>query len=380
MQIDMTNEERDVLIRWKKRSDTYKLVRMKAEAIVYAARGVGLDIIAEMVERTEKTVREWLSEWRRYRLGSVVTGHAGNENAAKLKRAQKEELEEILSKPPSESGVKAAFWDVPALRDVVQTGFGVEYRSDSSYRLLMRFLGMSFKLPDPFDKRRDEEAITRRMTEIRHQVAGLLKEGWEVYTVDEVRVEHEAETRRMWLPRGRRTKLYVDREKASQSFFGALSLTTKKMRIYPIEGNQNTEQTILMTGPPPTRDRGGKEDHGRPGQRQVPPRQGPDRPLRPRPGPGTHNTHLPATLRPRPQPHGTRTGRRQEQHRQPPTRHPGENLHGLHHLHHQPHLRLRPRSPAPRTNFTFDGATPKYFANSFIAAVFACPSMAGALV
>ena len=124
--------------------------------------------------------------------------------------------------------------------------FGVEYRSDSSYRLLMHFLGMTFKLPDPFDKRRDEEAITRRMTEIRHQVAGLLKEGWEVYTVDEVRVEHEAETRRMWLPRGRRTRLYVDREKASQSFFGAPGLTTKKMRIYPIEGNQNTEQTILM--------------------------------------------------------------------------------------------------------------------------------------
>ena len=44
----------------------------------------------------------------------VVTGHAGNENAAKLKRAQKEELEEILRKPPSEAGVKAGFWDVPA--------------------------------------------------------------------------------------------------------------------------------------------------------------------------------------------------------------------------------------------------------------------------
>ena len=58
MQIDMTNEERDVLIRWKKRSDTHKLVRTGVEAIVYAARGVGLDIIAEMVERTEKTVRE----------------------------------------------------------------------------------------------------------------------------------------------------------------------------------------------------------------------------------------------------------------------------------------------------------------------------------
>ena len=255
MQIDMTDEERDILIRWKKRSDTYRLVRMKAEAIVYAARGVGLDIIAEMVERAEGTVREWLSEWRRYRMGSVVTGHAGNENASKLKRAQKKELEEILSRPPSEAGVKAGFWDVPALKDVVQIRFGVEYRSESSYRLLMRFLGMSFKLPDPFDKRRDEKAIARRMAEIRRQVNDLLQEGWEVYTVDEVRVEHEAETRRMWLPKGKRTRLYVDRKKASRSFFGALSLTTRKMRIYPIEGNQNAEQTRPHDGSPGARDR-----------------------------------------------------------------------------------------------------------------------------
>ena len=92
----------------------------------------------------------------------------------------------------------------------------------------------------------------------------------------------------------------MDREKASQSFLGAPGLTTRRMRIYPIEGDQNTEQTILMTGPPPTRDRRGKEDRHRPGQRQVPPRQGPDRPLRPRPGPGRITPIYLPTLRPRP--------------------------------------------------------------------------------
>ena len=113
MQIDMTNEERGVLIRWKNYSDTYRLVRMKAEAIAYAARG-GLDIIMEMVERAEKTVRKWLSQWRRRRLSSVVTGHAVGRNAAKLRRAQKEEREEIFNKPPSEAGAWAELWDVPA--------------------------------------------------------------------------------------------------------------------------------------------------------------------------------------------------------------------------------------------------------------------------
>ena len=89
MQIDMTDEERDILIRWKKRSDTYRLVRMKAEAIVYAARGVGLDIIAEMVERAEGTVREWLCSGGRPGWALVVTGHAVGGSAARLKRAQK---------------------------------------------------------------------------------------------------------------------------------------------------------------------------------------------------------------------------------------------------------------------------------------------------
>ena len=49
----------------------------------------------------------------------------------------------------------------------------------------------------------------------------------------------------MWLPKGQRTKFHVDRQKVSQSFFGVLSLTDKRMRLYPIEGNQNTEQIIL---------------------------------------------------------------------------------------------------------------------------------------
>ena len=245
MQVEVTLEETAVLIRWKKRSDNHVLVRMKAEAILYASRGVDVGIIAEMVERTERTVQEWLADWQATRMCSVLTGHAGNQNAAKLTRDQKQELKKILAQPPSQTGIHAEFWDVPAIRDVVKILFDVEYQSDSSYQLLLRFCGLSLELPDPFDEHRNEKAITRRMTEVKTQVKALLDAGWEVYTADEVRLEHEAETRRMWLPRGQRTKLYVDRKKTSQSFFGALSLTSKKVKLYPIEGNQNTEQTIL---------------------------------------------------------------------------------------------------------------------------------------
>ena len=227
--------------------------------------------------------------------------------------------------------------------------FGVEYRSESSYRLLMRFLGMTFKLPDPFDKRRDEKAIARRMAEIRRQVNDLLEEGWEVYTVDEVRVEHEAETRRMWLPKGKRTRLYVDRKKASQSFFGALSLTTKKMRIYPIEGNQNAEQITLMMDRLARETDEGKKiavvlDNARFHHAKA---------LNDLYAPGQALERITPIYMPPYAPdlgsHRTRVERRQEQCRQPPARHPGEHLRAPHRLHHQPHLRPRRRAHPSHT-------------------------------
>ncbi|WP_454931293.1 helix-turn-helix domain-containing protein [Actinomyces israelii] len=42
---------------------------LRAEAVVCAARGVGLDTVAEIVERAEGTVREWLSRWRKGQAG-----------------------------------------------------------------------------------------------------------------------------------------------------------------------------------------------------------------------------------------------------------------------------------------------------------------------
>ena len=50
-------EETAVLVRWRKRSDNHVLVRMKAEAILYASEGVGIGIIAKMVECTERIVQ-----------------------------------------------------------------------------------------------------------------------------------------------------------------------------------------------------------------------------------------------------------------------------------------------------------------------------------
>ncbi len=239
-------KETAVLVGWKKRSDNHVLVRMKAEAVLHASRGVDTGIIAETVERTERTVQEWPADWRATRMCRVPAGHAGNQNAAEPARARKQEPETILARPPSRSGVRAGFRDVPAIREVVKILFDAEHQSDSSHRLLLRLCGPSPEPPGPVRR------APRR--ESHHQTHGLGDDPSQElvgpgpggpHRKTEVRLEHEAETRRMQPPKGQRTRPSVDRQKTSQSFPGALSPTSRTVTPYPTEQNRNTWQTTL---------------------------------------------------------------------------------------------------------------------------------------
>ena len=130
MQVEAAPEETAVLVGWRKRSDNHVLARMKAEAILYASEGVRTGIIAKIVERAERTVQEWPAEWQATRMCSVLTGHAGNQDAAEPARAQEQGLRTILTRPPSRTGVRAGFWDVPAIRDVMKILSDAEHQSD----------------------------------------------------------------------------------------------------------------------------------------------------------------------------------------------------------------------------------------------------------
>ena len=326
MQVEVTPEETAVLVGWRKRSDDHVLVRMKAEAVLYASRGVDVDIIAETVERTERTVQEWPVEWQATRMCSVLTGHAGNQNAAELTRTRKQELKAILARPPSQAGAHAEFWDVPAIRDVVKILFDVEqHQSDSSYRLLLRLCGLSLELPDPFDEHHNEKAITRRMTEVKTQVKSLLDQGWEVCTADEARLEHEAETRRMQPPRGQRTKLSVGPAEDVPVVLRRPLADQQEDHAVPNRGQPEHRADNPRTGPAPTRNRG-RQDRGRPGQRPIPPRESIDRPPRGGAAAGAHHADPSAAVRARPQPGRARPERGQEQHRDHPARDPEETL------------------------------------------------------
>ena len=116
VRVGVAPEETAVLVGGRRRPGSRVLAGMKAEAVLHASRGVDAGVIAGMVERAERTVQEWPAEWRATRMRRVPAGHAGNRDAAEPARAQRQEPETILARPPSRTGARAGFRDVPALR------------------------------------------------------------------------------------------------------------------------------------------------------------------------------------------------------------------------------------------------------------------------
>lgn len=143
-------------------------------------RGEQVPDIAETVFYGKRAVREWLNEWNERHLSSIFPAYDGNENAAKLTETQKQEVKTVLGSPPDDGGLPSTFWTVPKLKQYVSTTFGVIYESPQSYYYLLQHCGFSFKRPSPFDRRRDDALVAKRMKEIRREVKPFFEDSnWE---------------------------------------------------------------------------------------------------------------------------------------------------------------------------------------------------------
>jgi len=273
--IQLTDDELRILQDHRKGAP-HKLMRLKSEAIIMLSMGAGKEFVAEFVERSTETIKRWVRQWNESGLASIRTGHAGNDNASKLTREQAEETREALSRPPSEQGIPADFWDVPRLVNWMHEHFDVEYRSRSSYHRRFHMAELSFHRPVGVDRRRaPEEEIEVRMAQIRDEIAEItgekqdgekedrgrretgrkeenekkaddekgVREDVIVVSADEVGTWHEAILRRAWYAKNTKVKLRVDRERKSQKYIGFLHESDGSVDLMRLERG-NTENIV----------------------------------------------------------------------------------------------------------------------------------------
>jgi transposase len=239
-----SNDEEKVLLRAYAKTSPLALIRLKSQAVLMASNGLLPVGISDVLGRSEYTVKGWLRDWNKQHLASLFTGHWDNNNAGKLTRDQKNEIQQALQSPPSDFGLPKAFWDVPQLKQYIEAAFGMVYETDRSYHFLLKFSNLSFKYPDTFDRRRDDSFVVKRMAEIKSEIKPLFHDDrWDIFTVDEVRMEQEAITRRAWLQKGERTVLKVNRDKEAQSYIGFLNQKTFGCELHELAW-QN-QQTVL---------------------------------------------------------------------------------------------------------------------------------------
>lgn len=242
-QVKISEEEHNLLKGYIRKVPLIE-IRSRCQALLMREKGMKLKDIGDIVSRDEITITRWIREWSTKGMASLFTGHQGNENASKLTKEQRQEIKNILGKPPSEQGLPKLFWDVPTLKTYVEAKFNTVYESDRSYHFLLKFSNLSFKYPDTFDLRRDEAGITARMAEIREEIKPMLTDSsWDVFASDEVRIELEAFTRRAWLKKGERTIVKVDRKRESQSYIGFLNQKTFVCHTYEMAW-QNQDEVL----------------------------------------------------------------------------------------------------------------------------------------
>lgn len=217
-------------------------IRLRSHAILLTHKGYSLGQIAEILLQTEQTVFRWIKAFSEERIASLFPKYLNNQHAAKLTRAQKQEIREVLQKPPSVYGIPKEFWDISSLKTYIKAEFGVEYESDESYRLLFILHNYSFHLPDTFDRHRDDAKVIKRVEEIKKEIKPYMEDvGWIIFASDECRIVWESEIRRLWLPKGQKTIIKVERKRQAQSFIGFLNLKSGEELLYKLSWQKQDE-------------------------------------------------------------------------------------------------------------------------------------------
>lgn len=242
----LTKKEQNLLEQHYKHSQT-ALIRERAHAILLSAQGYSPVEIAGILIRKPDTIHVWIEAFQSTRVASIFPGYANNQNAAKLTQTQKEEVKKTLAIPTGEVGsLPNKFWTLPTFKEYINAKFKVVYESERSYHYLLEYAGYSFKLPSPFDLRRNEQTAQIILDKANKQAKKYLADGtWVVLVADEANVTSVTEIRRAWLKTGEKTVLKINREKVNQSYFGALNLKTGRAHTIRMPW-QNQEEIIKV--------------------------------------------------------------------------------------------------------------------------------------
>jgi transposase len=114
-------------------------------------QGVATQEINQMVQCSDRRIRDWSHKYSQQGLTGLCS-HWQGENALKLSRKQRAELKQRLHQYRPHEMIasdrrvsQGQFWTVSDLEIVIQTWYGVSYKTIGSYRQLLHECGFSYQ-------------------------------------------------------------------------------------------------------------------------------------------------------------------------------------------------------------------------------------------
>jgi transposase len=235
--------EEDALIEEHYKKCETTLIRSRAHAVLLNHAGYHAPEISRIIRCDENTVRLWIHAFSEIRIASLFPSYTDNLNASKLTKEQLGEIQKTLEKPPSNEDIPSVFWSVKSMKSYLTAKYGVIYESDRSYHHLFAVSGYSFKLPEGFDRRRNDGFVQDRMEEVQKEMLEFRANGYLLFAADECSLAWETTFRKAWVKQGEKTIIRMNREKTRRHYFGALNLTSQKHELIPLSW-QNAETII----------------------------------------------------------------------------------------------------------------------------------------
>ena len=163
-QFYLTDEEKQALEQAERQTrDAYALRRLQAVRLY--GSGVPTREIMQVVNGSDRRIREWTQKYGQQGLDGLKSQWQG-ENALKLSRDQRAELKERMHQYRPDQVIagelrvsRGQFWTVSDLQMVVKTWYGVEYRTQDSYRTLLHECGFSYQRTEQVYRSRPNDQV-----------------------------------------------------------------------------------------------------------------------------------------------------------------------------------------------------------------------------
>lgn len=145
--IKIPESKREELRKAYKSSKTLKQAT-RYHSLWLLSMGKSKQEVSELLDCGINSMREWLTLYYKGGIKALKLKKQNKPTRWFLSQDQKASAVDIIkTKTPKDFGLESDFWSIKALRRVVKKAYGVEYKSDTSYRQLLYAAGFSYHKP-----------------------------------------------------------------------------------------------------------------------------------------------------------------------------------------------------------------------------------------